>query len=80
MKLAPIAKQEQVQGTAQQVLAYLDDPTNKTPNNMLEAIVSGKSLLRGIITGQLIVCQQLAPEKEKCLEGPPAEDDLDLDA
>lgn len=55
MSLQPI-NQEQVQQTAQIVLTYLDDPENRTPNNMLEGIVSGKSLLRGILAGQLFVC------------------------
>jgi len=56
MSLTPI-NQEQIQGTCQVVLAYLDDEANSTPNNMLEGIVSGKSLLRGILAGQLVVCQ-----------------------
>ena len=56
MSLKPFAP-EQIQSTAQIVLAYLDDPANNTPNNMLEGIVSGKSLLRGIVSGQLVVCQ-----------------------
>jgi len=61
MSLQPL-NPEQVQSTAQVLLAYLDDPSNKTPNNMLEGIVSGKSLLRGILGGQLVICQAAAPE------------------
>jgi len=58
MSLQPI-NQEQVQSTTQVLLAYLDDPENKTPNNMLEGIVSGKSLLRGILAGNLVICQNM---------------------
>lgn len=63
MSLKPI-NQEQVQGASQVILAYLDDGANTTPNNLLEGIVSGKSLLRGIISGNLVVCQkEAAPPK-----------------
>lgn len=54
--MTPI-NQEQVNQTAQMLLVYLEDPKNVTPNNMLEGIVSGKSLLRGILSGSLVVCQ-----------------------
>ncbi len=60
MSLQPINK-DHVQQTAQILLAYLDDERNATPNNMLEGIVSGKSLLRGILGGQLILCQEQEP-------------------
>ena len=70
MSLQPV-QQEQVQGTAQQMLSFLSDENVNVPGNMLEAIVSGKSLLRGIIGGQLILCQSvntppkpLEPEEE----------------
>ena len=56
MPLVPLDV-EQIQRTAQVMLAYLGDPENKTPNNMLEGIVSGKSLLRGITAGTLVLCQ-----------------------
>jgi hypothetical protein len=59
MSLKPI-NQEQVQQASQVMLAYLDDGANTTPNNLVEGIVSGKSLLRGIINGSLIVCQKEA--------------------
>lgn len=58
--MKPLPK-EQVQQTAQILLAYLDSPENSTPNNMVEGIVSGKSLMRGLITGTLVVCQTNVP-------------------
>ncbi len=61
MALKPM-KQENIQDTIQVLLAYLDDDRISTPNNMLEGIVSAKSLLRGIISGQLLICQEV-PEK-----------------
>ena len=59
MSLQPI-QQEQVQQTLQVVLAYLEDEHGVTPNAMVDGIVSGKSLLRGILSGQLLVCQNVA--------------------
>jgi len=56
MALTPIS-QEQVQKAVQVVLDYLSNPANSTPNDILEGIVSGKSLLRGIAAGSLVVCQ-----------------------
>ena len=55
--MTPVKNQENLLATAQCLLAYLSDDSNSTPNNMLEGIVSGKSLLRAIISGQLIVCE-----------------------
>lgn len=57
MSLTPI-NVEQVQQSAQVALAFLSDGSVSVPANMLEGIVSSKSLLRGIISGQLIVCHQ----------------------
>lgn len=48
--------QEQVVQTAQILLAVLSDEEGSTPNKYLEGVVSGKSLLRGLIAGQLVVC------------------------
>jgi len=63
---------ESVQSTAQVMLTYLDDPANKTPNNMLEGIVSGKGMLRGLINGNLVLCQiEVAPPKKPA---PPADE------
>lgn len=66
MPFKPV-NEEQVQQTAQIILTYLDDPGNKTPNNMLEGIVSGKSLLRGIIAGALVVCHKEPATEDKPL-------------
>ena len=60
MSLKPLDL-EQIQGTCQIVLAYLDDPENSTPNNMVEGIAGGKSLLRGVLSGNLVICQK-APD------------------
>jgi len=62
MLLQPVNK-DQVQKTAQVVLAYLEDARNATPNDMLDGVVSGKSLLRALVNGNLIVCQQVEVEK-----------------
>lgn len=48
--------QEQVVQTSQVLLAVVSDEDGTTPNKWLEGVVSGKSLLRGIIAGQLVVC------------------------
>jgi len=61
MSLQPV-NQEQVQQTAQVLLAFLSDESVSVPGNMLEGIVSGKSILRGIIQGQLLVCQNVPSE------------------
>ena len=47
----------QIDPTVQVMLDYLSDPQNLTPNNMVEAMASGKSVLRGILSGQLVVCK-----------------------
>ena len=52
--MVPLDKESVVQ-TAQVILAYLSNPANSTPNDMLEGIVSGKSLMRGLVTGSLVV-------------------------
>ncbi len=53
--------QDSVVSTAQVGIAYFDDPRNTTPNNMVEGIAGLKSLLRGIQSGQLLICQVSAP-------------------
>lgn len=74
---------DQVQRTVQILLAYLEDPRNNTPNDMLEGIISGKSLLRGILNGNLVVCQKANPVQDPPLvvpEGdpsPPGEPELE---
>ena len=53
--------QEQVQKAAQILLTFLDSEGATVPGNLLEGVVSGKSLLRGFLQGTLIVCQAGAP-------------------
>ena len=55
---------EQVHTACQVMLTVLSDEGISTPNNMLEGVVSGKSLLRGILTGQLAVCSSNQPEEK----------------
>lgn len=56
MALQPL-DQEQILPVAQTLLAFLDRDDVTIPGNLLEAIVSGKSLLRGLLQGGLVVCQ-----------------------
>lgn len=62
MSLQPLPA-ENVQPTAQNLLAFLDREDVNVPGNMLEAIVSGKSLLRALLNGQLVICRN-APDAE----------------
>ena len=61
MSLQPV-NQEQVQKTCQVLLDYLDNPINVTPNNILEGVVSAKSLIRAIVQGGLLVCQSVVDQ------------------
>ncbi len=56
--------QEQVVQTAQILLAVLSDEAGVTPNKYLEGVVSGKSLLSGIVKGNLVVCVPGQPEED----------------
>lgn len=51
-------EQEHIQSSVQVLLAFLSDENVSIPGSMLEGIFSGKSLLRGIISGSLVVCQR----------------------
>lgn len=57
--------QEQVVQTAQILLAVISDEEGSTPNKYLEGVVSGKSLLRAIIAGKLVVCATGAPDPKQ---------------
>lgn len=59
MREVPI---EQIQKTVQVLLAFLDSDGANVPGSMIEGIVSGKSLLRGLLNGQLIVAQPETPK------------------
>lgn len=52
-------QEEQVQQTAQSLLAFFDREDVSVPGNLVEQIVSGKSLLRAIVAGQLKVAQEV---------------------
>ena len=69
---------QQVQGPVQTMLAILSDEKQSTPNNLLEGVVSGKSLLRAILQGNLFICQPGAPE-EKNLADEPVDDSAEDD-
>lgn len=64
---------EQVQQTVQVLLAFLDSENVKVPGNMLEGIVSGKSLLRGLLNGQLVVAQVDLPKQAPAATPAPEE-------
>ena len=59
---------EQIQGPVQVLLTVLSDENTSTPNNLIEGVVSGKSLLRAILSGNLVVCQSGAPAKAPPVE------------
>lgn len=65
MKYTPVPV-EQVQKTSQLTLAFLDSPGANVPGNLIEGVVSCKSMLRSLISGTLVLCQQTAdaPAKE----------------
>ena len=79
MSLKPIPL-DKIQTPCQMLLAYLDDPENKTPNNMLEGIVSIKSLIRGVVNGQLFICEQEDPRQPGPAEPVPEKDVVPSDA
>ena len=62
---------EQVQNTAQHLLALLDRDDVSIPGSLAEGVVSGKSLLRGILAGGLVVCQVDSPDAPPA-DKPPA--------
>ena len=65
--------QEQVVQTAQILLAVISDVDGSTPNRYLEGVVSGKSLLRGILSGELVVCSKEGSEDTPQPQGDPKE-------
>ncbi len=64
MALKPIPYQDQVQRTCQVGLTVLSDEKCNVPGNMVEGILSFKTLLSGILNGSIILCQAEAPEPE----------------
>lgn len=73
MALKPL-EQEQVQGTMQVLLAYLDNPANSVPNNLVEAMFSAKNIVRGILGGQLFLCEEAALAPPELREVPEVEE------
>jgi hypothetical protein len=55
MAFQPI-DEEPVKQAAQLLLSFLSDASVSVPAPLVDGIVSGKTLLRGIINGQLVVC------------------------
>jgi hypothetical protein len=60
MRIVPA---EQVQQTVQVLLTFLDSENAKVPGNLLDGVVSGKSLLRGLLNGQLVIGQVDLPKQ-----------------
>lgn len=63
MALQEINK-DAVQPTVQTLLAFLDREDISIPGNMLESIVSAKSLMRAIMNDQLVIAQRMQPEAQ----------------
>lgn len=51
-------KNDAVQATVQSMLAFFDREDVNVPGNMVESIVSGKSMLRALLNGQLVLAQR----------------------
>lgn len=56
---------EQVHTAVQIMLTTLSHTDARIPGDMVEGVVSGKSLLRGILNGSLVVCTPDAPQAKK---------------
>ena len=70
--MKPISNHDQALQSVQCLLTVLSDETRSTPNNLLEGVVSGKSILRGLIQGGLMLCStRPEPEKKELLTPPP---------
>lgn len=63
MSLQP-APAEPVQKACQVLLAAVSDEGCRIPGNLLEGVMSGKSLLQAILNGNLVVCQKPEPDKK----------------
>ncbi len=59
---------DQVAPTFQNALAFLDREETVVPGNMVEGIMSLKSMCRALLSGQLILCQ--APQSPVVAGGP----------
>jgi hypothetical protein len=61
--MQPLPNNEQALQSVQVLLTVLSDEGISTPNNLLEAVVSGKSILRALLQGQVVLCTPGAPDK-----------------
>ena len=61
MKSTPI-DQSQIEKAVGAMLSLLSDERTPVPASVVEAIVSGKSLLRGLLSGELVACKQVPDE------------------
>ena len=52
-------RKEEVVALSNLVYGYLSDPVNKVSANAIEAFSAAKAMLRQIIEGELIVCQEV---------------------
>ena len=67
--MKPIQNHDQALGSIQVLLTVLSDENSSTPNNLLEGVVSGKSILRGLLQGGIVLCS--AEEAGKAPPPPP---------
>lgn len=59
----PIEQQDAVERASQALLALLSSDKTQIPGNLVEAVISGKSLLRAIAEGSVVVCELVAQEE-----------------
>lgn len=71
---------EQLQPIVNGLLAFLDREDITVPGNLVETIVSGKSLLRAIAQDQIILAQDVSEEAPNSDPVPDLEADLDVDS
>lgn len=57
MLYKPTDQQEQIKNVAGGLVTFLSDESVIVPGNMVEGIVSGKSLLRALAEGKLVLCE-----------------------
>lgn len=69
MSMQPVNK-EQVAQSVSAVVALLSHESISVPAPMLEAVMSGKQILQGILGGNLVICQEVpdAPEDKPAVE------------
>ena len=68
--MTPIDPQ-QAQQTAQVLLTFLSDENVSVPANLIEGIVNGKAMLRGILSNQLFICAATPAPAAKAETGKP---------